>query len=118
MSAKAYFSAKRPLMNPRETAQLLHVSADTLEGLVKDGDLPFVNVSRGKKRPRRMFDEADIEAFIEKRKQRGIGCIYTRRESRNSFRRKSGSTGSNIVDLHDARIAERRKRLLAGLKPS
>src|ERR1700722_11300357 len=106
---------KKSLLSPQQAAQRLHVSGDTLDGLVQDGELPFVNVGRGKKRPRRMFEEAVIDAFIERRTQRGKGCISTKSAGRNTGRRKSGSRGNNIVDLLDVRIAERRKRLLAGL---
>ena len=64
---------KKSLLSPRQAAQRLHVSGDTLDGLVQDGELPFVNVGRGKKRPRRMFEEVVIDAFIERRTQRGKG---------------------------------------------
>jgi excisionase family DNA binding protein len=109
---------KKSLLSPRQAAQRLHVSGDTLDGLVQDGELPFVNVGRGKKRPRRMFEEVVIDAFIERRTQRGKGCTFTKSASRNTGRRKSGSRDNNIVDLLDVRIAERRKRLLAGLNSS
>jgi hypothetical protein len=104
-------SDQRPLLNPPETANRLGVSLDTLDGIVRDGALAFVNVGRGEKRPRRMFDEHDVDAFIETRKQR---CTSTKTASRNSSKRKSGSRGDNIVALQDAQIADRRKRLLGG----
>jgi excisionase family DNA binding protein len=104
-------SDPRSLLNPHEAANRLGVSVDTLDGIVRDGALAFVNVGRGEKRPRRMFDEHDVDAFIETRKQR---CTSTKTASRNSSKRKSGSRGDNIVALHDARIADRRKRLLGG----
>jgi excisionase family DNA binding protein len=106
---------KKSLLSPRQTAQRLHVSCDTLDGLVQDGELPFVNVGRGKKRPRRMFEETVIDAFIERRTQRTKACTSTKSASRDTGRSKSGSRGSNVVDLLDVRIAERRKLLLAGL---
>jgi excisionase family DNA binding protein len=101
-----------PLLTPREAAAQLRVSLDTLEGFVADGALAFVDVSRGRKRPRRKFDQCDIDAFIESRRQRTNRCTSTRTTSRNTGRRKSGSKVSVVVDLQDARLAERQKRLL------
>ncbi len=109
---------EKRLLSRREVANGMHVSPETVDGYVKDGELAYVNVGRGKKRERRMFEESAVYDLIENRKRRGNGCISTKTGNRNIGRRKSGSRGHNIVDLRDARIAERRKRLLAGLKPS
>jgi hypothetical protein len=39
----------------------MHVSLDTLDGYVKRGDLPYVNVGRSNKRICYRFEESDLE---------------------------------------------------------
>jgi hypothetical protein len=48
------------LLTPRETAAILHFSIKTHTGHVASGDLRYVLVGQGKKRPRRMFTRPDI----------------------------------------------------------
>src|SRR5258706_14785335 len=62
------------LLTPREAADSLRVSLTTLQGYVVDGDLHYINVSRGKKRARRRFSMLDIERFKEDRKTRVSSC--------------------------------------------
>lgn len=105
-----------PLLTPRETAAMLRISVDTLDGIVADGDLVFVNVGRGVSKPRRMFARSDIDGLIERRKRRRP-CISTSEPTRKSGRRKSGSMASNIVDLPGAQIKSWRQRLREARKP-
>jgi excisionase family DNA binding protein len=107
-----------PLLTPKETAAVLRVSLDTLDGIVADGDLVFVNVGRGVRKPRRMFARSDIDGFINRRKRRRQPCISTKGTARKSGRLKSGSRASNIVDLPGTQIKDWRQRLRAARKPT
>jgi integrase len=98
------------LIPPREAARQLHVSTDQLAGFVHDGELKYVNVGRGQKRPRMMFTQQDLDEFIERRTRRQSQWRpSTRARTRGTSRPTSGSAGKNIVDLRSAQIAERRK---------
>src|SRR5262245_49785825 len=49
------------LLTKKEAARLLHISGEQLSGFVRDGELRYVNLGRGKKRPRMMFARQDID---------------------------------------------------------
>ena len=98
------------LLSFKEAGNWIGVSEDTIEGLVDDGELPAVEVGRGKKKRRRRIDPDDLDTFIQRRKQRGTSCISTK--TAGTTRRNSGSKASAVVDLQSVRLAERQKRLL------
>jgi Helix-turn-helix domain len=52
------------LRTPAEAARKLRCSDKTLRGHVASGALRYVNVGHGKKRPHRMFADADLDDFI------------------------------------------------------
>lgn len=52
------------LLTLKEAAARLTSTTDQVMGLVADGELKFINVGRGKLKPRYRFDEADIDDFI------------------------------------------------------
>jgi predicted site-specific integrase-resolvase len=56
-----------PLLTPKIAAERLGVSIKTLIGFARDGEIRYINVSRGKKKTRRMFTDQDIEDFKERR---------------------------------------------------
>src|SRR5690348_8969127 len=62
------------LKTPAEAAAVLHCSRKTLTGHVRAGDLRYVIVGLGKKRPRRMFTVEDIQEFIERQTRRDTPC--------------------------------------------
>ena len=64
-------TSAHPLRTPAEAAQRLNVTPEQVIGFAHDGELHYVNVGRGSKRPRYRFTDADIDELIEKRKQRG-----------------------------------------------
>ena len=74
-----------------ETAERLRISEDMLRGLVRDGEMRFVNVGRGKIKPRIMFTDRDIDDFIAAR-QRRLACPSTSRKAR-----RTTGTSSNVV---------------------
>ena len=48
------------LFDLKQAAKKLHVSEEQTRGFVRDGELQYINVGRGKKRPRMRFTEADL----------------------------------------------------------
>jgi hypothetical protein len=97
-----------PLLTPRAAAAFLAVSIDTLNAIVARGDLPFVEVGAGDKRPRRRFDPADIEAYVGERKCR----------SGNGRDKTHGPTTSRsgVTDIQEI-LAQRRSAKRNGQKP-
>src|SRR5713101_2982899 len=73
------------LLTPQQAADALQVSLATLRGFVKDGDLVFINKSRGKERPRMAFDPADI--WIEGRRFSRTTRRTTEREAKTEANR-------------------------------
>lgn len=63
------------LLTPKAAAALLAISTRQLRDLTIDGQIPFVDVGRGTKRPSRRYDPADIEAFKAARKTRAAPRI-------------------------------------------
>lgn len=58
------------LFDLKQAARKLGISEDQTRGLVQDGELQFINVGRGKKRPRMRFTEADLDDLIERRRRK------------------------------------------------
>ncbi|MFG1433316.1 helix-turn-helix domain-containing protein [Xanthobacter sp. V2C-8] len=58
------------LLSPDEAARYLHICTSTLLAHVKDGEIAFISVGCGLKNKRRKFLIADLDAFIERRRQR------------------------------------------------
>lgn len=93
------------LLTAKEAAQLLRISVSQLWRLVADGELPYVVVGRTQKRPRRLIEHADVDAFIERRKGRNIPLDIhgrARAKKQNAYR--------------DMQILEMRKKLLRDAK--
>lgn len=95
------------LLTPREAADVLRVSLDTLEGLAVDGSLPFINVGRGKKRPTRRFSLAAIERFILDRTQQGKPSQPARTPK---TRTNASKSPSNFLAIRAALLRDKPKR--------
>ena len=57
----------QPLLSHIAAAQYVGISSDLLKAHVLNGDIPWVNLGMGKKRPRRKYRARDLDAFVEKR---------------------------------------------------
>ncbi len=55
------------LLTPESAASRLGISTRQLRDLTADGQLRWINIGLGKKRPTRRYTPADLEAFIEER---------------------------------------------------
>ena len=91
------------LLTAKEVAAKLKVTEDQVKGFVHDGLLRYVNVSRGRKRPRMRFTDPDVEKFIALRTRREIaGCPST---SRKNLRTTGMTSGSEVVGFTARRAA-------------
>ncbi|MFG1376105.1 helix-turn-helix domain-containing protein [Xanthobacter autotrophicus] len=96
------------LLTMEEAAAELGISAKTLRGHVKDGQITYIAIGRGVKKPRRMFDVCDIEAFKERRR-RTDPCPSTNQRARRSTTSTSSGQVVGFMALRDQLRAGRRK---------
>jgi hypothetical protein len=71
---KPRISTPNGLRTTAEAAARLGCSIKTLNGHVDAGDLRYVRIGQGKKRPRRMFTDSDLDAFIAAQTQTDTPC--------------------------------------------
>jgi hypothetical protein len=81
------------LRTKAEAASKLGCSIKTLDGHVASGALRYVALGHGRKRPRRMFTDADLDAFINNQSRRDAPCP----SSPSRARRISTSTSESVV---------------------
>ena len=98
------------LMNPDEAAAQLGITVEQLLKFVGDGALKFINVGRGKTRPRRKFSQSDLDEFKAARSVlEHQSCPSS---SPKNPRRTTGTVSkSNVADfsaLRAARLAKKR----------
>jgi Helix-turn-helix domain len=103
------------LLTRVEAADLLKISPEQLADHVRDGELSYINVGRGLKRPRMRFTEADLAEFIERRrKRRGVACPSTSPRNRLSTASTSSSKVIGFMAQRAARHDAKRKPSSAG----
>ncbi|NEU95672.1 helix-turn-helix domain-containing protein [Bradyrhizobium sp. UFLA 03-164] len=92
------------LLTPHEAACKLNITVDQLNAFAQDGEIAYINVGRGKKRPRRRYAEEDIQEFLERRRRREVPC----QSIATSARRTTNSISSTkVVGFMAARSARR-----------
>ena len=79
------------LLTLDQAAAHLNITDEQVVAFVADGTLGFVNVGRGKSRPRYRFSKQDLDAFIEHRRQKEVPCPSTRSRTRRSTTSTSGT---------------------------
>jgi hypothetical protein len=93
------------LLDIPAAASRLNITAEKVRAFVRDGDLKYVNVGHGSKKPRYRFEDSDINAFIEKRRQQDIPPCQSSKPQ--SPRRIIGTTSrSNVVGFMAQRAAQ------------
>src|SRR5215470_708677 len=65
------------LLTSAEAARKLRCSIKTLNAHVAAGDLRYVIIGKGTKRPRRMYVAADLDAFIANQTRKDVPCPPT-----------------------------------------
>ncbi|MGJ4924807.1 helix-turn-helix domain-containing protein [Bradyrhizobium sp. HKCCYLRH2015] len=93
------------LFDLREAAKRLGASVDHVRALVDDGRLRYVNIGRGRKRPRYRFTEADLNEFIEASRAREEAPCPSSRS------RKVRTTNSTLCSVAIGFTAQRNARL-------
>jgi hypothetical protein len=90
------------------TAAMLGVTEEKVRTFVRSGELRYINVGQGTKRPRYRFADSDIKELIERRTQQDIPqCQFSRPQSP---RRISGTTSkSTVVGFTALRAAQTAK---------
>jgi hypothetical protein len=99
--------ARRAILEPRnpppdglktaaQAAARLNCSTKTLDGYVKAGAIGYVIIGHGKKRPRKMFTDADLNEFIANQTRKDVPCPSTASRARHSGIMISGGT---VIDF-------------------
>lgn len=96
------------LLTMAEAAAALGISAKTLRGHVKDGQITYIATGRGTKKMRRMFDACDLEAFLERRRRTDTCPSISQRGRRTTILTSSGPVADFTV-LREQRRAARLK---------
>jgi hypothetical protein len=97
------------LFTMREAAAHLNVTDEQLAGFLGDGALSYINVGRGKLRPRIRFTKQDLDAFIEQRRQREASCPSTRGRTARSITTTSSSKVIGFAARRNELLAKKRK---------
>src|SRR5262245_54416926 len=82
------------LRTPAEAASKLGCSIKTLNGHIVSGALGYVIIGHGKKRPRKMFTDGDLNAFIINQTRKDVPCPSTASRARRS---STSSSGSEVI---------------------
>jgi excisionase family DNA binding protein len=84
------------LLTTRQAAARLNVSIKTLNAHVAAGELKYVTIGKGEKRPRRYFTVADIDAFVANQTRKDSPCPSTTSRARHSGTSTSSGT---VIDF-------------------
>jgi hypothetical protein len=98
------------LRTKAEAASKLGCSIKTLDGHVASGALRYVALGHGKTRPRRMFTDADLDAFITAQTRKDVPCPPTASGARRSGTSISGSEVIGFTALLKRRRDVKRKK--------
>jgi hypothetical protein len=98
------------LRTPTEAARKLRCSIKTLNAYVTAGDLRYVSIGKGTKRPRRMFTDPDLNEFIANRTRKDSPCLSSRTHARRSGASTSRSEVIAFTGRRNARPSGKRKR--------
>ena len=94
------------LKTTAQAAAKLGCSIKTLNAHVAAGDLRYVTIGKGTKRPRKMFTDADLNEFITNQTRKDVPCPSTRTET--AARRTSISISkSKVIGFMEARNRRR-----------
>lgn len=98
------------LFDLKEAAKRLGVSVDHLRALVDDGRLRYVNIGRGRKRPRYCFADTDLNEFIEANRAREEApCPSSRSRKVRTTSSTSCSVAIGFTAQRNARSAKKPK---------
>ena len=87
------------LLTPREVAEILRVKSQRLLELCRAGELSYIDVGRGRKKIRRMFERQDVEKFIARRRRTEQWDAMKRAHKRRPRAAIGGSEPVSFVEL-------------------
>lgn len=102
------------LLTLDQAATRLNTTANQVKRFIEDGELRFVNVGRGPKRPRYRITNGDLDALVESRTKQEHPC---RSIDRKSLHRNIGLTSRPVVVGFMARHAALLSARPKSLKP-
>jgi excisionase family DNA binding protein len=94
------------LFDLKRAARKLGISEDQTRGLIEDGELQFINLGRGKKRPRMRFTDADLDELIERRRGKITPCLSTNRRNHRIGNSTSKPEVIGFMAQRNARLAK------------
>jgi excisionase family DNA binding protein len=89
-----------PLLTPEQAAKELGISADTLAAMRKAGEIPYINIGRGKKRETPRYDPDDLAAWRERSKK-----LCQSLSARTGKRKHTISGSTSVVALFRETLA-------------
>jgi hypothetical protein len=98
------------LKTAAQAAAKLGCSIKTLNGHIASGALRYVIIGHGTKRPRKMFTDADLDAFITAQTRKDSPCPFTASRVRRSSTSNSASEVIAFTDQPKPRPGGTRKR--------
>jgi excisionase family DNA binding protein len=97
------------LLTRNQAAAYLNITDEQMAAFIKDGTLDYINVGRGTKRPRYRIAKQDLDAFIERRRQKEVQCLSTSKRSPRSTTMPSKSVVVGFTALRNAQLARKPK---------
>ena len=98
------------LKTPEQAAEFLQCSPKQVHAHAKSGELRYVDIGRGSKRPRRRFIDADLIDFAESRRRREAPtCQSTNQRAHRTTTSTSNCEVLDFAALQARAIAGRRK---------
>jgi hypothetical protein len=109
----AWNASMTTLLTLEEAAARLKSTTDQVVGFVHDGTLKYINVGRGKLKPRYRFDPTDIADFIDAHRTREEpACRSTNQKNpRHTIGLTSSSGVVGFMARRDAQLARTPKSL-------
>jgi hypothetical protein len=98
------------LMTRHEAAAQLGICERTLREHMKAGSIRYISVGRGEKRPKLMFDPADIVAFIDGQRRERSPCPPPSKKARRSSPTILRGVAVDFQALREQALAARRKK--------
>src|SRR6516165_1983993 len=99
------------LKTPEQAAAFLQCSPKHVHAHAKSGELRYVDIGRGSKRPRRRFTDADLIDFAERRSRRETPTCQS--TSLKTHRTTTSTSNCEVIDfaaLRHAATAGKRKQ--------
>ncbi|WP_370191874.1 helix-turn-helix domain-containing protein [Bradyrhizobium elkanii] len=98
-----------PPLSPKDAARALGVSVKTLLGFVRDGEIKYIHLGRGRKKIRRGFDFQDLQEFKQRRTRRDVPCQSISPRTARSISSISGSEVVGFTARRELRMSEKRR---------